>query len=57
VLSREQLFEHVWNRSVDLFSNTIETHIMNIRKKIDSPRKKRLIHSVSGRGYKLDVRR
>ena len=57
VLSRGQLFEHVWNRSVDLFSNTIETHIMNLRKKIDGPRKKRLIHSVSGRGYKLDVKR
>lgn len=57
VLTRGQILEHVWNQSADLFSNTIETHIMNLRKKIGGPKKKRLIHSVPGRGYKLDVRR
>lgn len=57
VLTREQLFEQVWNRSADPFSNTIETHILNIRKKIGGARRKRLIHSISGRGYKLDTTR
>lgn len=57
ILTRQELFEHVWNRSADPFSNTIETHIMNIRKKIDGLQKRRLIHSISGRGYKLDTKR
>lgn len=57
ILTRQQLFEHVWSRSADPFSNTIETHILNIRKKIHCLRKRRLIHSVTGRGYKLDTKR
>jgi DNA-binding response OmpR family regulator len=41
--------------SIDPISNTIEMHILNLRKKLDLPRKKKLIHSVPGRGYKLDL--
>jgi len=55
VLSRGTLMEHVWDIHGDLFSNTIETHILNLRKKIDQPGAKKLIHTISGRGYKIDV--
>jgi DNA-binding response OmpR family regulator len=55
VLSRGTLMEHVWDIHGDLFSNTIETHIMNLRKKIDQPGASKLIHTVSGRGYKIDA--
>lgn len=55
VLSRHQIMEHVWDRNADPFSNTIETHMMTLRKKIDSPEKQKLIHTVQGRGYKLDL--
>jgi two-component system OmpR family response regulator len=54
VLSRSMLMEHVWAMSADPFSNTIEAHINSLRKKIDLPGKKKLIHTVSGRGYKID---
>ena len=54
VVSRGMLMEHVWNGSVDPFSNTIESHILNIRKKIDRSSKKKLIHTVPGRGYKIE---
>lgn len=56
VLSRAKLMEHVWDRYIDPFSNTIETHILNLRKKIDLKRSKKLIHTIPGRGYKLDIR-
>ncbi len=36
VLSRSMIMEHVWDMSVDPFSNTIESHILSLRKKIDS---------------------
>ncbi len=54
-LSRGSIMENVWDIDSDPFSNTIETHIMNLRKKIDSGKKKKLIHTVPGRGYKIDV--
>ena len=56
VLSRGMIMEHVWNIEADPFSNTIEAHILNLRKKIDTPKKK-LIQTVPGRGYKLDTKR
>ncbi|MCK4540466.1 response regulator transcription factor [Candidatus Parcubacteria bacterium] len=55
VLSRSMIMEHVWDMSIDPFSNTIESHIMSLRKKLDLPKRKKLIHTVSGRGYKIDV--
>jgi DNA-binding response OmpR family regulator len=52
VLTRGQLLEHVWDINADPFSNTIEAHILNLRKKLGDT-KKRLIRSVPGRGYKI----
>lgn len=54
VLSRAMLLEHVWDMDTDPFSNTIESHIASLRKKIDAPKKKKLIHTVPGRGYKIE---
>jgi DNA-binding response OmpR family regulator len=54
-LSRGMIMEHVWDMSADPFSNTIESHILSLRKKIDAKGKKKLIHTISGRGYKLDT--
>ncbi len=53
VLSRGMIMEHVWDMHADPFSNTVESHILNIRKKIDSKSKIKLIHTVPGRGYKF----
>jgi DNA-binding response OmpR family regulator len=54
VVSRGQILESVWDMSVDPFSNTIETHIMNLRKKLKDT-KRTLIASIPGRGYKLNL--
>ena len=56
VISRTALIEHVWDIHADLFSNTLETHILNLRKKIESPKKRKLIHTISGRGYKIALK-
>lgn len=53
MLSRSMILEHVWDMSVDLFSNTIEAHILSLRKKIDRPGKKKLIKTIPGSGYKI----
>ena len=49
IVSAEELLEHVWDREVDTFSDTVKTHIKTLRKKID-PKKKR-IKTVRGKGY------
>jgi len=53
VLSRGMILEHVWDMSVDIFSNTIESHILSLRKKIGDTSKIRLIQTIPGRGYKI----
>jgi two-component system, OmpR family, response regulator len=56
VLSRGIIMEHVWDRQGDLFSNTIETHVLNLRRKLEKRGERKLIHTIPGRGYKLDDR-
>lgn len=55
VLSRGMILEHVWDMSVDVFSNTIESHILSLRKKLGDTGEVRLIRTVSGRGYRMGV--
>lgn len=57
VLPRMEILEHVWDLDADPFTNTIETHIMNIRKKvggIGGNREEGLIRTVPGVGYKME---
>ncbi len=54
VVTRSMLMEHVWETDVDPFSNTIETHILSLRRKIkNKDNQPELIHTVAGRGYKI----
>lgn len=54
VVTRSMLMEHVWETDVDPFSNTIETHILSLRRKIkNKDNQSELIHTVPGRGYKI----
>lgn len=57
VLSRGSILEHVWNANSDPYSNTVEAHILNLRKKIGNELEKELIHNIPGRGYKIDTYR
>lgn len=51
VLSRGSIMEYVWNSDGDPFSNTIEAHILNLRKKINIKGKKDILKNIPGRGY------
>jgi len=50
VLTRDRLYEEVWDDRHDALSNTLEVHVMELRKKLeaDGPR---LIHTIRYRGY------
>jgi DNA-binding response OmpR family regulator len=53
VLSRSMILEHVWDMAIDPFSNTIESHIVSLRRKIDRPGKGTIIRTVPGVGYRI----
>jgi DNA-binding response OmpR family regulator len=53
VASRGMLIEHVWDSNLDAFSNTIESHILSLRRKLDRRNRPSLIQTVPGRGYKI----
>jgi DNA-binding response OmpR family regulator len=50
VLSRTRIYDHVWGERYDGVSNTLEVHVMELRRKLET-RGHRLIHTVRGRGY------
>ena len=56
MMSRETISERVWDESYDPFSNLIEEYIKRLRKKIDYPGVKPLIHARRGEGYILTAR-
>lgn len=58
VISRTTLMDNIWDFNADPFSNTVESHILKLRKKINPDGNKReLIHTIKGRGYKLDLKK
>lgn len=50
VLSRTRIYEAVWDERYDGLSNTLEVHVMELRKKLEA-HGPRLIRTVRGRGY------
>jgi two-component system, OmpR family, copper resistance phosphate regulon response regulator CusR len=50
VLSRTRIYEQVWDERYDGISNTLEVHIVELRRKLES-HGPRLIHTLRGRGY------
>lgn len=53
VVSREQIEERVWNHQFEGGSNIVDVYIRYLRKKIDLPEQKKLIHTIRGFGYCL----
>lgn len=51
VISQEELLEHVWDREVNIFTDSVRTTIKTLRQKVD-PNKK-LILNFKGRGYAI----
>jgi two-component system OmpR family response regulator len=54
-VSRSMILEHVWSSDSDPLSNTVEAHILRLRKKINAGHSHELIRNIPGRGYVLDI--
>jgi DNA-binding response OmpR family regulator len=55
-VSRAMITEKVWGYGFDTYSNLIDVHINHLRKKVDQPFDRKLLHTVKGVGYVLEDR-
>lgn len=53
LITRTHIMEHVWDMNADVWSNTLEAHVCELRKRLDVGNRRKLIHTVQGRGYRL----
>jgi two-component system copper resistance phosphate regulon response regulator CusR len=56
IVTREELFESVYDMAAEPGSNVLDVHVKNLRKKVDRGFDPPLIHTLRGQGYMLDVR-
>ena len=57
VVTRSMLMEHIWGSDFETFSNVVDVYIRNLRRKVDTEGKKKLIHTIRGGGYSLSDNR
>ena len=53
ILSRVDILEEVWGIDFNMSTNVVDVYVNYLRKKIDYPTEKKLIHTVIGMGYIL----
>ena len=55
-VTRGQILDHVWDDNFDPVGNVVDVLIARLRRKIDTPGKRPLIHTIRGTGYILSDR-
>jgi DNA-binding response OmpR family regulator len=55
VLSRTRILEQVWGYSADPLTNVVDVYIRQLRRKIDDDFELKLLKTVRGFGYKIEV--
>ena len=53
VVNREDLLTHLWDFNYNSFSNVVDVHVKNLRKKLGDPSSKGILETVRGVGYRL----
>lgn len=54
VLTREDIMASLWDFDFNSFSNIVDVHLKNLRKKIDSGYENKLFKTIYGIGYKIE---
>jgi DNA-binding response OmpR family regulator len=55
VLTRPMIAQHVWGLDFDPESNIVDVYVGYVRRKLEAPGERRLLHTVRGAGYVLKV--
>lgn len=55
IISKDELLDHVWNDSGEVYDRVVDTYIYYLRQKVDKPfpDQPALISTVKGRGYQI----
>jgi len=53
VINREDLLTHLWDFNYEAFSNVVDVHIKNLRRKLDHGNDSSILETVRGIGYRL----
>ncbi len=56
VLTRTRLAEQIWDMNFDGDSNVVDVAVRRLRRKVDDPSDRKLIHTLRGVGYVLEER-
>ena len=56
VLSRTRIGERIWDIGFESDTNVVDVHMRRLRAKVDDPFEQKLIHTVRGIGYVLELR-
>jgi len=56
VLSRTRIAERIWDIDFESDTNVVDVHMRRLRIKVDDPFETKLIHTVRGIGYVLELR-
>ena len=53
VVTREMIARDVWKEPTATWTNVIEVHVAQLRRKIERPDLPPILHTVRGQGYQL----
>lgn len=53
VINREDLIAHLWDFNYESFSNVVDVHVKNLRRKLDFGSQPSILETVRGIGYRL----
>ncbi len=53
VVNREDLLSHLWDFNYESFSNVVDVHIKNLRRKLDDGQNPSVLETIRGIGYRI----
>jgi two-component system OmpR family response regulator len=53
VINREELLTHLWDFNYSSFSNVVDVHVKNLRKKLDLQNGQTVLETIRGVGYRF----
>ena len=53
VVNRHTILEYLWDYNTQAMTNTLDSHMTSLRRKVDGSHVKKMIKTINGAGYRL----